>query len=409
MAVPNFDFDRIIDRTGTNSVSADGFRDFLLDDAELELPPADGEPLAMWVADMAFATAPVVLEAMVARLDHPIFGYSTSLDHSFEDAFIGWCTRRYGWAPERDHCLPAPGVVPGLNNLVDLVVEAGDKVVVHTPAYEPFEMAVNNRGAELVTSPLRQGPDGSVAADMDNLAAALADPAVRMFILCHPHNPTGHAWSDDDLRAMAELCLANDVLIVSDEIHCDLLRTGLRHTPLAKLFPQTDQIVTCMSSSKTFNLAGLGLANMIIPNDDIRARWEDRHFPIVNPISLAAATAAFDRGDQWLEQLKLYLDGNFALVENMLVKQLPDAVFRIPPATYLAWIDLGPYVSPGMNLTTYFARHTGVLLEGAEKFVADGGDCVRLNLACPRSQVEDAMTRIIDATLDLGKELDLDR
>ena len=400
----SFDFDRIIDRTHSNSIAVDGFRDYLLDDRELTLPCPDGEAIAMWVADMAFGTATVALEAMRDRLDHPIFGYTISLDSEFEDAFRGWCRRRYGWAPNNEHHLPAPGVVPALYSLVELALEPGDKVVVHTPAYEPFESAVTSRGCQLVTSQLIRRADGGFTTDLEQLAVAFADPAVRMFILCHPHNPTGNAWTDVELRAMAELCFANGVLIVSDEIHCDLLRAGRRHTPLAKLYPESDQIVTCMSSSKTFNLAGLGLANVIIPNDEIRSRWEDRYFPVVNPISLAAATAVFTRGDEWLEQLKIYLDANFALVGQMLADRLPAAAFRVPPATYLAWIDLDAYVPTGLDLTSYFAQRSGVLVEGGEKFVADGGDCIRLNLACPRSQLEEALTRIIEATLALAQQ-----
>ncbi len=400
----SFDFDHVIDRAHTNAIAADGFRQYLLGDPELELPCADDQVIAMWVADMAFATAPVALTAMRKRIEHPIFGYTISLDAAFENAFRAWCRRRYDWEPAHEHCVPAPGVVPALYSLVDLVLEPGDKVVVHTPAYEPFESAVTHRGCELVTSRLLLRSDGTVVADLDHLAAVVSDPAVRMFILCHPHNPTGRVWSDDELRAMAELCFANGVLIVSDEIHCDLLRHGLRHTPLAKLFPGSDQIITCMSSSKTFNLAGLGLANVIIPNDEIRARWEDRYFPVVNPVSVAAATAVFDRGDEWLEQLKLYLDANFELVGQMIADRLPDAVFRVPDATYLAWVDLGAYVAPGTNLTDEFARRAGVLIEGAEKFVADDGDAIRLNLACPRSQLEEALARIIDATLALADE-----
>ena len=390
------DFDRIIDRADTNAIATGGFRRYLFDDPDLRLPCPDDQALAMWVADMAFATAPVAVEAMRARLEHPIFGYTMSLDSKLEDAFIGWCRRHYGWSPALEHCLPAPGVVPALYSLVELVLEPGDKVVVHTPAYEPFETAVTNRGCELVTSALTRRADGTVAADLDHLTATMADPAVRMFLLCHPHNPTGQAWSDGELRAMAEACLANDVLIVSDEIHCDLLRAGRRHTPLAKLYPDSDRIVTCMSSSKTFNLAGLGLANLIIPNEEIRSRWGDRHFPVVHPLSAAAATAVFERGDDWLEQLKAYLDGNFEFVDRILTERLPEAVFRIPAATYLAWIDLSAYVSPEVDLTRAVAERTGVLIEGGEKFVADGDCCLRLNLACPRSQLDQALTRIID-------------
>jgi cystathionine beta-lyase len=157
-----------------------------------------------------------------------------------------------------------------------------------------------------------------------------------------------------------------------------------------------------MSSSKTFNLAGLGLANVIIPNDALRSRWQDRNFPVVNPLSLAAATAVFTGGDEWLAQLQAYLDANFALVEHVLADRLPEAVFPIPDATYLAWIDLGAYVSAEVNLTTSIAERTGVLIEGGEKFVADGGSCIRLNLACPRSQLDDALGRIVDAVLALA-------
>ena len=395
------DFDRLIDRSGTNAVAADGFRRYLLDEPELLLPCPDDEVIAMWVADMAFACAPVALAAMQARLDHPIFGYTSSLDAEFETAFGAWCSRRYGWAPEPEHCVPAPGIVPALYDLVDLALDPGSRVVVHTPAYEPFDSAVTHHGCELITSPLVRSSSGAIAADIDGLAALLADPAVGMFILCHPHNPTGHAWAEDELRAMAELCFANDVLIISDEIHCDLLRAGRRHVPLAKLYPQSSSIVTCMSSSKTFNLAGLGLANVVIPDDDLRAQWQDRHFAVVNPLSLAAATAVFAEGDEWLDELKSYLDANFTLTLEMLNDRLPEAVFRIPAATYLAWIDLSAYVPPEVNLTRYFAERTGVLVEGGEKFVADGACCIRLNLACPRSQVEEALTRIADATLAL--------
>ncbi len=398
----SFDFDRPIDRTRTNAIATDGFRTHLLDDAALTLPCPDEEALAMWVADMAFATAPVAIEAMRRRVEHPIFGYTASLDDEFERAFVGWCRRRYDWAPDQDHCVPAPGVVPALFSLIELMLQPGDKVVVHTPAYEPFDLAIANRGGELVANPLVRTGDGDVAPDLDHLATTVADPDVRLFILCHPHNPTGRAWSDDELRAMVELCFAHDVAIISDEIHCDLLRVGRRHTPLAKLHPGDDRIVTCMSSSKTFNLAGLGLANVIIPDDDLRARWQDRFFPVVNPVSLAAATAVFAHGDEWLDALKAYLDANFATVERTLVERLPDAGFRIPDATYLAWIDLAPYVPAGRNLTRYFAERTGVLLEGGEKFVADGGACIRLNLACPRSQLDEALNRIVDATLALA-------
>lgn len=393
-----FDFDEIIDRVATNSVAVDGFRDYLLEDRGLTLPCPDDEVLVMWVADMAFAVPPVALAAMRQRVDQPIFGYTTPIDGALDDAFIGWCQRRYGWAPDVDHHVTAAGIVPAMYDLVSFITEPGDTVLTHTPAYSPFESAITYHGCTFASSPLLLSENGEHVFDTSDLESKLADPSVRLFVLCHPHNPTGRSWREDELRAIADLCFANDVLIISDEIHCDLMRTGRTHTPLAKLFPDSDQIITCMSSSKTFNLAGLGLANVVIPNDEVREAWEDRHFPVLNPISAAAATAVFRDGDEWLAALSSYLDTNFEIVQSTLADRLPLARFTIPEATYLAWVDLSAYFPAGTNLTTHYAEQAGVLLEGGEKFVADGDGCVRVNLACPRSTVKDAFDRIVAAT-----------
>ncbi|MCP5025882.1 MAG: putative C-S lyase [Actinomycetia bacterium] len=395
-----FDFDRIIDRTGTNAIATDGFRKFLFDGEEdVVLPCPDRDAIAMWVADMAFASAPAAIEAMRERLAQPIFGYTVIVDDGLFDAFSGWCERHYGWVPEREHFLTSPGIVPALYDLVEHILETNEKVLTLSPAYGPFELAAKHHGRELVTCGLRKSNDGHYTVDFADLEKKLADTELRLFFLCHPHNPTGRTWGDDELRRMAELCFAHEVIMVSDEIHCDLLRSGLTHTPLAKLFPESDQIITCMSSSKTFNLAGLGIANVIIPNDEIRGIWVDRKFPVVNPISAAAATGVFRDGDGWLTQLRSYLDGNFELVGETLADRLPDAVFRVPDATYLAWIDLRAYFPADIDLTRYFAERTGVLVEGGHQFVADADGHIRINLACPRSVVEEALARIVAATL----------
>jgi cystathionine beta-lyase len=396
-----YDFDRFIDRGGMNAIATDGFREYLFDGVgDVVLACADSDAIAMWVADMAFASPPAAIEAMTERLAHPIFGYTVLVDDDLFGAFTGWCERYYGWVPEREHFLTSPGIVPALYDLVDFIVEPDEKVLTLSPAYGPFELAATRHGRQLVTCGLLESDDGRYTVDFADLETRLADPELRLFILCHPHNPTGRVWADDELREMAALCFAHDVIVVSDEIHCDLLRSGLTHTPLAKLFPESDQIITCMSSSKTFNLAGLGIANVIIPNDGIRGIWVDRNFPIVNPISAAAAAGVFRDGDEWLVQLRGYLDANFELVRDTLSDQLPDSVFRIPDATYLAWINLRKYFSSDVDLTRYFAEQAGVLVEGGDKFVADADGYIRINLACPRSVVEEALARIVAATLD---------
>jgi cystathionine beta-lyase len=396
-----FDFDRIIDRTNTNALATDGFRNFLFGGQEVVLPCTDSDAISMWVADMAFASAPAAIDAMVERIAHPIFGYTAIIGDQMFDAFSGWCARYYGWVPGREHFVTSPGVVPALYDLVEFILEPDEKVLALTPAYQYFERAPTYHGRALVTSGLVQSDDGRYTIGFADLEAKLADPELRLFFLCHPHNPTGRVWREDELRCMAELCFENNVLVVSDEIHCDLLRGGLTHTPLAKLFPESDQIITCMSASKTFNLAGLGLANVIIPNDEIRRIWVDRSSPIVNPISVAAATGVFRSGDAWLGQLRSYLDANFEFVRATLADQLPDAVFQIPDATYLAWIDLRSYFSTDIDLARFFAERTGVLVEGADKFVADAEGHIRINVACPRTVVEEALTRLVAATLSV--------
>jgi len=393
-----FDFDRIIDRTATNSIAVDGFRKFLFDGDDVVLPCADSDAVSMWVADMAFASAPAAIEGMIERIDHPIFGYTAIIDDELFDAFAGYCDRHYAWAPQREHFVTSPGIVAAMYDLVEHILAPDQKVVTLTPAYAFFERAAIHHGRTFVASGLVETGDGRYAIDFDDLEAKLADPLARLFFLCHPHNPTGRVWADDELRRMTELCLANDVIVVSDEIHCDLLRGGLTHTPLAKLFPESDQIVTCMSSSKTFNLAGLGSSNVIIPNDEIRGIWMERNFETVNPISVAAATGVFRNGDPWLAQLRSYLDCNFSFVHRTLADQLPEAVFHIPDAMYLAWIDLRNYFSTDVDLTRFYAEQAGVLIEGPDKFVADADGHVRMNLACPRSVVEEGLARLIAVT-----------
>ncbi len=394
-----YDFDRIIDRRHTNAIATDGFRQYLFDGADDVKIKSDDEILSMWVADMAFASAPAAIEAMEARLRHPIFGYTAIVDDTLFEAFADWCDRYYSWRPDREHFVTSGGVVPALYDLVEHILEGDEKVATFTPAYAFFERAATYHDHRLVTCGLVESA-GRYEIDLADLDAKLADPLVRLFFLCHPHNPTGRVFDEGELRRIAEICFENDVVVVSDEIHCDLLRTGGGHTPLAKLYPDSDQIITCMSASKTFNLAGLGIANIIIPNDRYREIWKERNFPIVNPVSEAAAIGVFRNGSDWLDQLRRYVDGNFELVRQTLADRLPDTRFRVPEATYLAWIDVGPYFAPQVDLTRFFAERAGVLLEGPDKFVADAGSHIRLNLACPRAMVDEALDRIVAATLE---------
>jgi cystathionine beta-lyase len=290
----------------------------------------------------------------------------------------------------------AQGVIPALFALVKYICTPDEKVLIMTPSYAFFKIATEGNGRELVTSDLRS-KDGVYSVDLEDFRKKAEDDKVRLMILCNPHNPTGRIWTDDELKKFAEICFENNVMIISDEIHCDLLRTGKSFTPLSRLFPDSDQIITCMAPSKTFNMAGFMIANIIIPNNTLRNQWQTEQLPINNPLSIAAAQAAYSDGFEWLAELRLYLDANFEFLKRFLAEYLPKAFFSIPDATYLAWVNVGAYFSDDENLTLFFANKAGVLLEGDNMFVANGNGYVRLNLACPRSQLEQGLQRIVKA------------
>ncbi|AMP75741.1 MalY/PatB family protein [Ralstonia solanacearum] len=393
------DFDRLISRRGTNALAEEGFENYLFGAGvpapELNVPRE--ELISMWVADMQFAAPDAAIDAISERLKYPILGYTMNLDDQLYQAFHPWCIERYDWRFSREEMQVSLGVIPALFGLVEYICQPGDKVLSLTPAYGYFKHATSQRDRVFVTSRLLASKDGDYTIDFEDFEAKISDPAVKLFFLCHPHNPTGRVWTNDELRRLGELCFANGVKIVSDEIHCDLLRAGVRHTPLAKLFPDSKDIITCMAVSKTFNLAGMMIATVIIPDPELRAEWKRRHYPFVNPLSLAAAIGAYTNGAPWLDALRLYLDGNFVWVKHFLETHLPKAGFRIPDATYLAWIDLGAYFDDSVNLTRFFLEKAGVILEGGEMFVENGSCRMRLNLACPRAQVQRSLEKIRDA------------
>ena len=292
--------------------------------------------------------------------------------------------------------MTSPGIIPALYELVEYICKPDEKILIVTPSYAYFKHAADFNQIELVCSDL-VNDDGYYTLDFADIEAKAKDEKVSLCIFCNPHNPSGRVWTQAELLRFGEICLANNVWIISDEIHCDLLRNGLVHTPLAKLFPHTDRIITCMAPSKTFNMAGLMFSNIIIPNDDLRAVWKARHYSMENPLSITAAQAAYQYGHEWLKQLKTYLDDNFAFVKQYLENHLPKAKFRISEATYLAWVNISAYLPPEENLSLYFANHAGVLLEGGNMFVANSDGYIRLNLACPRSVVEEGLRRICAA------------
>lgn len=291
----------------------------------------------------------------------------------------------------------SPGIIPALNRLVTLLTRENESVLILTPSYAPFKKAGEYSGRRVVSCPMVYAC-GEMSVDFSDLERLVKDPelGIKVFFLCNPHNPTGRVWRRDELQRMAEICLQNDVWVISDEIHCDLSRTGIKHTPAASLFPDSNKIITCMSSSKTFNLAGNLLAHIMIPDPVIRTSWLRLYDDMLSPLSLVANLAAWSQCDDWLTQVRQYIDGNFVFLRAWLEEHHPQVRFDIPDGTYLAWLDLSPLsaVSGKEYTSLYFAQQSGILVEDAGMFVGNGDGHIRLNLACPRAMLEEGLRRL---------------
>ncbi|MDR0917165.1 MAG: pyridoxal phosphate-dependent aminotransferase [Oscillospiraceae bacterium] len=382
-----FDFDKIIDRTGTYSIK--------YGEAAKRGKPADALP--MWVADMDFQTPPCVVDALTREVQHGIFGYSDTNDAYFTSV-AGWFARRFNWAVEPQWLVKTPGIVTALHIAVRGLTNRGDAVIIQTPVYYPFTEAVESTGRRLVVNPLVE-TDGYYTIDFADFERKIADNAVKMFILCSPHNPVGRVWTRAELEKLGEICLRHGVIVVSDEIHEDFVYAGHTHTVFASLSPELRDItVTCTAPSKTFNLAGLMISNIFIANHDLRrafkAEYERFGLSQLGVMGLVACKAAYDGGEAWLGELLTYLSGNMDYLAQFVGEHLPHIKVRKPEGTYLAWLDCRALGLDARELDDFFARKAKLWLDGGTMFGTGGDGYQRINVACPRSVLEDAMARL---------------
>lgn len=395
-----YNFDEIIDRKNTNSEKVDGWRPYIFKcGPEKVFPYADDEFIRMWVADMEFAVAPEIRQAIIDRVERKILGYTIVSDNGYYEALLKWCKDRYDWEFKKDELVFSPGVIPALYQLVEDLVAKDEKVLTMTPAYGFFLHACEYNNVELIESPLKI-TEGNFEIDFDDFDKKAADPKVKVLMLCNPHNPSGRIWTEDELKHIAETAEKNNLWIISDEIHCDLIRTGLSHIPMGKIMPDYDRLITTMSASKTFNLAGMLFSNIIIRNKEERERFQDRDKNIgaANPLSIAAHKAAYEQGGQWLSELKAYVDESFKMVDDFLSENIPDARFKIPEATYFAWVDMSRVLPDVEDLPLFFANNAGVLLEGGDGlFVGNAQGYIRLNLAMPKATIKEGLCRMAEA------------
>lgn len=397
-----YDFDREIDRKGTQSVKWEFVPD---EEKPLGILPTEqffGEDrmLPMWVADMDFPAPQPVIEALEARARHGIFGYTVPTEAYFQTV-VDWMRRRHGWEIEPDWIVTTPGVIPGLNALVRTFVPKGEKVLIQPPVYHPFYFAVENNERVLTFNPLKY-ENQAYKMDFDDLEEKVKDPQVKMAILCHPHNPVGRVWSKEELTRLGEICLENDVLVVSDEIHCDLLFRGVSFTPFGSIgegFAQN--AVICTAGSKTFNLAGLHHSNLIVPNPELRGRFMTALRSIglfgSNIFGQLALETAYNEGEEWLDQLLDYLDDNRQYLEETFAEHIPQIKVVKPEGTYLVWLDCRGLGLDKEGLQKLMREEARLYLDEGYIFGPQGEGFERMNIACPRSILVDALARIKDA------------
>ena len=378
-----FDFDQIIDRRNTHSYKWDVKAD--------ELP--------MWVADMDFGTEPAVVEAIEKRLRQGAFGYNTVPD-SFRESIIRWWQRRHRFTMEKEWILYCTGVVPAISSIVRKMTEIGDDIVVLAPVYNIFYNSILNNGRKVLASELRYA-DGSYTIDYADLEEKLSRETTSLFIFCNPHNPIGKVWDRPTLELIAELCIKHDVLVVSDEIHCDLTHIGHAYIPFASLSKEiADRTISCIAPTKTFNIAGLQTAAIVIPNPEIR-KQVDRGINTdevaePNTFAIQAAEAAFDEGEEWLEELREYLELNREFLIGSLKELVPEVQVIEAEATYLAWIDCAAITEDTKALCAFIREKTGLYLSAGDIFGGNGSRFVRWNYACPKALLEDGIQRFVE-------------
>ncbi len=395
-----YNFDEIISRKNTNSENVESWRPFVLgSERDRSFAYSDDEFIRMWIADMEFAVADEIREAIARRLDKKIFGYTGVSDPEYYVIFEEWCKKRYDLTFNREELVFSPGVIPALHQFVENLVKNGERVLTFTPAYGYFKRAADYSGVELLQSELIYD-NGNYTIDFDDFEKKLRNDKVKLVFFCNPHNPTGRIWEKEEMEKVAEICKSCGVWVISDEIHCDLLRSGKVHTPMANIMKDYEKLITCISASKTFNLAGLMHSSIIIRDKQARYDFKkrDKICGACNPLSVEAHKAAYEKGEVWLEELKSYIDENLKYVEGFLRDNIPNAVFKMPAATYFAWINFSKVLPDVDNLPLFFADNAGVLIEaGNEMFVGNAKGFARLNLAMPKSYIIEAMNRIKDA------------
>ncbi len=381
-----FDFDKMIDRRGTNSEKWDG----------LEKRFGANDLVSMWVADMDFEAPPCVKETIKSRAEHGIFGYTEQND-KYYDSITRWVARRHGWNIQNKWICNTPGVVPALSMALMAFTQPGDSVIIQPPVYYPFFSVIGGRGRKIVENPLIFNR-GKFHMDLDDLRSKI-DSDVKALFLCSPHNPVGRVWTRDELEKLSEICIENEILVISDEIHSDIVFEGNRHIPLASISEEiAERTITCISPSKTFNIAGLSTSAAIIPDKKTRENFKKvldfLHLGEGNLFGTFALEAAYNGGEPWLNELLLYLQGNLEYLDNFCKERLPGVSLIYPEGTYVPFLDFRTLELSGEELQDLLIRKAKVALDGGYWFGTGGEGFARINIATPRMILKEGLENI---------------
>lgn len=376
-----YDFDKCVDRRNTGSLKWD---------------VAENE-LAMWVADMDFETAPEIIDDLMKRVQHGVFGYNIVTDDWYE-AYISWWQRRHHITFEKDSLLFCTGVVPAISSAVRKLTTVGENVLVQTPVYNIFFNSIRNNGRNILESPLVYD-GGEYHIDFADLEEKLANPQTTLMLLCNPHNPVGKIWDKETLEKIGDLCVKHHVLVLSDEIHCDLTDPGFEYVPFASVSENCRMnSVTCIAPTKTFSIPGLQTAAAMIPNPVIRHKFNrginTDEVAEPNCFAIGAAVSAFNKGENWLEELRVYLAENKKLVREYCDKNIPGVKVVASKATYLLWLDCSAVTDDATKLQQFIREHSGLYVTEGEEYGEPGRRFLRLNTACPRQRLMQGLEKL---------------
>jgi len=380
-----YDFDEIVPRKDTDCVKYDNVKEIFGTD----------DIIPMWVADMDWKTPPFIIDAMRKQLDHGVLGYSI-LSNRWKPAIQSWASRHYGWEVKPEEIAFVGGIVPAIAFALQCFTKADDKVLIQPPVYHPYHNVTIELGRTLVTNPLKR-VNGQLEIDFEDFEEKVKK--CKLFLLCNPHNPCGRVWSKEELQRMSDICIKNNVLVISDEIHCDMALKGYKHTPFATVSEEAkNNCITFMAASKTFNIAGLKSSYHIIQNEEIRNQYNEflrkSELDSAHIFATLPVAVAYEEGDEWLEQMLEYVDANIDYMEGYLKRFMPKLGMIRPQASYLVFLDARGLGMPHDKMVEFFIREAKVGMNDGAMFGQGGEGFMRMNLGCPRATLKQALDRI---------------